>query len=52
MADGDFNERSIAAVRAFQSEYKTKQTGILNPKEREVLAAAAKKERDGRGLDA
>ncbi|HET7680768.1 MAG TPA: serine protease [Xanthobacteraceae bacterium] len=49
VADGDFTERSIAAVRAFQRENKTKQTGILNPKEREVLAAAAKKEREAVG---
>jgi len=49
VADGDFAERSIAAVRAFQREYKTKQTGILNPKERDVLAAAAKKEREAVG---
>lgn len=49
VADGEFTERSIAAIRAFQSQNKTKQTGILNPQEREVLAAAAKKERDAVG---
>lgn len=49
VADGEFTERSIAAIRAFQSENKTKQTGILNPQEREVLAAAAKKEREAVG---
>lgn len=48
-ANGEFNERSIAAVRNFQLTNKTKQTGILNPQEREVLAAAAKKERDAVG---
>jgi hypothetical protein len=46
VADGEFTERSIAAIRAFQSQNKTKQTGILNPQEREVLAAAARKERE------
>lgn len=49
VAHGEFSERSIAAIRAFQSQNKTKQTGILNPQEREVLAAAAKKERDAVG---
>ena len=49
VADGDFSERSIAAVRAFQRAYKTRQTGILNPKERDVLAATAKKEREAVG---
>jgi peptidoglycan hydrolase-like protein with peptidoglycan-binding domain len=49
VADGEFTERSIAAIRAFQNQNKTKQTGILNPQEREVLAAAAKKERDAVG---
>jgi peptidoglycan hydrolase-like protein with peptidoglycan-binding domain len=49
VADGEFTERSIAAIRAFQNTNRTKQTGILNPQEREVLAAAAKKEREAVG---
>ena len=49
MADGDFTERSIAAIRNFQNANKTKQTGVLNPQEREALAAAAKKEREAVG---
>jgi peptidoglycan hydrolase-like protein with peptidoglycan-binding domain len=48
-ADGDFTERSIAAVRNFQRDNKTKQTGILNPQEREVLAATARRERESVG---
>ena len=49
VANGDFTARSITAIRAFQKENKTKQTGVLNPQEREVLAAAAKKEREAVG---
>lgn len=49
VADGEFTERSIEAIRAFQNENKTKQTGILNPQEREILAAAARKEREAVG---
>lgn len=49
VADGEFTERSITAIRDFQRENKTKQTGVLNPQERDVLAAAAKKERDAVG---
>lgn len=49
LADGEFNERSINAIRSFQRDNKTKQTGILNPQERDVLSAAARKERDAVG---
>ena len=49
VADGDITERDIAAIRAFQKENKSQQTGVLNPQERDVLSAAAKKERDTMG---
>lgn len=49
VADGDITERDIAAIRAFQKEKKSQQTGVLNPQEREILSAAAKKERDAMG---
>jgi peptidoglycan hydrolase-like protein with peptidoglycan-binding domain len=42
IVDGDFNERSVAAVKAYQKRLKDKETGILNPQERAQLAAAAK----------
>jgi peptidoglycan hydrolase-like protein with peptidoglycan-binding domain len=42
LVDGDFNERSIAAVKAFQKRNKSKETGLLAPQERASLAAAAK----------
>jgi peptidoglycan hydrolase-like protein with peptidoglycan-binding domain len=42
LIDGDFNERSIAAVQEFQKRLKNKPTGILNPQERGQLAAAAR----------
>jgi peptidoglycan hydrolase-like protein with peptidoglycan-binding domain len=32
--DGDFGNRSVAAVRAFQKAHKRPETGILNPRER------------------
>lgn len=44
--NGDFGERSIAAVKAFQKKHKGKETGILTPQERESLAAAVKAQRD------
>jgi peptidoglycan hydrolase-like protein with peptidoglycan-binding domain len=42
MTTGEFDDRSIAAVKAFQERNKFKQTGILNPHERALRAAAAK----------
>jgi peptidoglycan hydrolase-like protein with peptidoglycan-binding domain len=42
MATGEFDDRSIAAVNAYQQRNKFKPTGILNPHERTLLAAAAK----------
>ncbi len=41
-ASGDFGDRSVAAVRAFQKRSNSRDTGILNPQERVALAAAGK----------
>lgn len=42
IANGEFAERAIAAVKAFQKRGGGKETGVLNPQERAALAAAAK----------
>ncbi len=42
MANGDFGEASVAAVKSFQRNNAGKETGILNPDERLRLAQAAK----------
>src|SRR3972149_4797720 len=42
LPDGEFGERSITAVKAYQKRQGGKETGILNPQERSQLAAAAK----------
>jgi hypothetical protein len=44
--NGDFGDRSIAAVKAFQKKHKGKETGILTPQERELLAASVKGQRE------
>ena len=49
VANGDFGERAIAAVKKFQERNGTKQTGVLNPQERGVLATAAKTKQDAVG---
>ncbi len=41
--DGEVGNRTIAAIKAFQKDHGGKQTGVLNPQERETLAAAARK---------
>ncbi len=41
VANGKFDKRAIAAVKAFQKRYGRKQTGILNPDERQKLAQEA-----------
>jgi peptidoglycan hydrolase-like protein with peptidoglycan-binding domain len=43
---GDFNDRSIAAVKAFQKRNKGKETGILTPEERQTLRAAVKEQQE------
>jgi peptidoglycan hydrolase-like protein with peptidoglycan-binding domain len=40
VTDGQFGDRSIAAVKAFQKRYGGKDTGVLTPQERDKLVAA------------
>jgi peptidoglycan hydrolase-like protein with peptidoglycan-binding domain len=49
MANGEFDDRSIVAVKAFQQRNKFKPTGIVNPHERALLASAAKARQDSVG---
>jgi peptidoglycan hydrolase-like protein with peptidoglycan-binding domain len=42
LIDGEFSDRLVAAVKAFQKRNKTKDTGVLNPQERAALTASAK----------
>ncbi|NWG25646.1 MAG: peptidoglycan-binding protein [Pseudorhodoplanes sp.] len=44
--DGDFGDRAIAAVKAFQRRNKGKDTGLLTPQERATLAAAVKDQQE------
>jgi hypothetical protein len=46
LINGEFNERSIAAVKAFQKRHGGKETGVLNQPERAALGAAAKPKQD------
>jgi hypothetical protein len=46
---GEFGDRAIAAVKAFQKRHGAKETGVLNPQERATLAAAAKPKQDAVG---
>jgi S1-C subfamily serine protease len=41
LINGEFNDKTIAAIKAFQRERKLKETGVLNEQERAELAAAA-----------
>src|SRR5262249_9125022 len=49
VVDGEFGDRAIAAVKAFQKRNRSTETGILNPQERAALAAAAKPAQDHAG---
>jgi len=49
LINGDFGERAIAAVKAFQKRTAGKETGVLNQSERAALAAAAKPKQDAVG---
>jgi len=49
VVSGEFGDRSIAAVKAFQKRSGAKETGVLNPQERAALAAAAKPKQDAVG---
>lgn len=44
--NGDFGDRSIAAVKAFQKKHKGKETGLLTPQERDLLATSVKAQRE------
>jgi hypothetical protein len=46
---GEFNNDAIAAVKAFQKRKGNAETGVLNPKERAELSAAAKPKQTQRG---
>src|SRR5258705_7344675 len=48
LINGEFNDRSVAAVRAFQKDYKFKESGVLAPPERALLASMSK-EKQGQG---
>ncbi len=41
--NGEVSDRLIAAIKAFQKDQGGKETGVLNPQERTILAAAARK---------
>ncbi|CAN5300421.1 serine protease [soil metagenome] len=47
--NGEVSERMVSAIKAFQKDHGAKQTGVLNPQERGVLSAAAKKLQDNVG---
>jgi peptidoglycan hydrolase-like protein with peptidoglycan-binding domain len=48
-ADGEFNDRSVTAVKAFQKDRGFRETGVLTDAERESLAASAKNRRERAG---
>ncbi len=47
--NGEVSERMVSAIKAFQKDRGGKETGVLNPQERGVLAADAKKLQDNVG---
>src|SRR6185369_10635101 len=46
---GDVSERMVSAIKEFQKSRGAKQTGVLNPQERGILADTAKKKQDSVG---
>src|SRR5882757_9144415 len=46
---GEVSERMVAAIKEFQKARGGKETGVLNPQERGVLADTAKRRRDNAG---
>src|ERR1700720_2954529 len=46
---GEVSERMVAAIKEFQKGRGGKQTGVLNPQERGVLAETAKRRQDNEG---
>jgi Putative peptidoglycan binding domain len=49
MLNGEFSERAVAAVKAFQKRKGGKETGVLNLQERAALALLAKPKQDAVG---
>ena len=49
LVNGEFGDRAIAAVKAFQKRSGAKETGVLNQPERAALAAAAKPKQEAVG---
>lgn len=48
--NGEVSDRMVAAIKAFQKDHgAVKQTGVLNPKEREILGTEARKLQDNVG---
>jgi len=47
--NGEVSERMVTAIKTFQKYNGAKQTGVLNPQERELLRAAAKRLQDNVG---
>ena len=46
---GEVSERMVAAIKEFQKERGGKQTGVLNPQERSVLAETARRRQENVG---
>ena len=46
---GEVSERMVAAIKAFQKERGGRQTGVLNPQERGILAETAKRRQENVG---
>src|ERR1700688_471835 len=46
---GEVSERLVAAIKEFQKERGGKQTGVLNPQERSVLAETARRRQESAG---
>src|SRR5665213_531160 len=46
---GDVSDRMVAAIKEFQKERGGKQTGVLNPQERSVLAETARRRQENVG---
>ncbi|HLN07962.1 MAG TPA: serine protease [Xanthobacteraceae bacterium] len=49
LINGEFGERAISAVKAFQKAQGAKMTGLLNAQQRSALSAAAKSKQDVAG---
>src|SRR5207244_1307012 len=47
--NGEVSERMVAAIRNFQKNNRGRETGVLNPQERGILSAAARRHQDDVG---